>query len=279
MHEKTERIFYRKDLAFMFPVIILSTVTGAANFALNSVITDPTAMNYAQLGLGGLSILTGIISTIANRLGYGSGSEAHKGAAILWGKFQRLIAIELSLSPEERTDCMFFLKTCRTELDRLIERSPTIPADVIAACKVEFTNYPSVRKPEIVGDIDTTSIYDSSNARIKHLLELAENEAEERKVRLRQQVLDDLGPLVSRLIDDKSKKMTATNKSSAAVNQEKIKDERMKEVHLLSMTGVVREMREKLGHASPTNIEVVVEEESSIVLVGEDVSGNMNEKI
>ena len=86
MHEKTERIFKTKDMGFMFPVIILSTVTGAANFALDSVLTDPDHKKYAQLALGGLSIATGIISTIANRLGYASGAEAHKGAAIQWGK-------------------------------------------------------------------------------------------------------------------------------------------------------------------------------------------------
>jgi hypothetical protein len=107
--------------------------------------------------LGGLSIATGIISTIANRLGYASGSEAHKGAAVLWGKFQRLIAIELSLHPNERSDCMHFLKMCRAELDRLIEQSPTIPDTVIAACKAEFKQYPNVRKPEITRRFQKTT--------------------------------------------------------------------------------------------------------------------------
>ena len=263
MHEKTERIYYRKDLAFMFPVIILSTVTGAANFALNSVITDPTAMNYAQLGLGGLSILTGIISTIANRLGYGTGSESHKIAAVLWGKFQRLIAIELSLNPDERTECMFFLKTCRAELDRLIEHSPTIPADVIEACKLEFKSYPAVRKPEIVGDINTTSIFDSAEARNKHAEELA---VEQKKDQFRQFMIEDLEPILARMIADKTKH--SNNKqpqSSAAISQAATKDARMKEVHQIGMSGVVTEMRQKLAGftpASPNNIQIVVEEEA-----------------
>lgn len=106
MHERTERNFSKADQSFMFPIIILSTVTGAANFALDSVIQGEEAKTYAQLGLGSLSILTGILTTIANRLGYASGSEAHRGAAISWGKFNRFICIELSLHPNERMDSM-----------------------------------------------------------------------------------------------------------------------------------------------------------------------------
>lgn len=244
MHEKTERIYYRKDLFFMFPVIILSTVTGAANFALNSVITDPTQMNYAQLGLGGLSILTGIISTIANRLGYGSGSEAHKGAAVLWGKFQRLIAIELSLSPDERSDCMFFLKTCRTELDRLIERSPTIPADVIEACKAEFKHHPSVRKPEIIGDIDTTSVYDSSEARHRYAEETA---IEQKKQQLKEFIEKDLKASIKEIMKEEVRR--AVSRPTPGSSNFQVA-ERKDEIAKLSKSGVVAEMRRKLAGAN-----------------------------
>lgn len=201
MHERTERVFSRKDMGFMFPVIILSTVTGAANFAMESVLTDPEHKKYAQLCLGGLSIATGIISTIANRLGYGSASEAHKGAAILWGKFQRLIAIELSLHPDERSDCMHFLKQCRGELDRLIEQSPTIPTSIIEACKSEFKQYPKVKKPEIIGDIDTTHIFVDKGGRLKKLAEEATLAIQQKKGVLKQMVLDDLEPRISNVIE------------------------------------------------------------------------------
>ena len=127
MHERTGRIFYQSDQSLMFPIIILSTVTGAANFALGSVVNDPTIKNYAQLGLGGLSIISGILTTIANRLGYASGSEAHRTAAISWGKFNRLIGIELSLHPKERMDAFAFMKMFRVELDRLILSSSPQP--------------------------------------------------------------------------------------------------------------------------------------------------------
>lgn len=201
MHDRTERQFKTKDMSFMFPVIILSTITGAANFAMDSVLENPEHKKYAQLGLGGLSIATGIISTIANRLGYASGSEAHKGAAVLWGKFQRLITIELSLHPNERTDCMTFLKICRTELDRLIEQSPSIPDNIIAACRTEFKQFPNVKKPEIVGDIDTTHIFVDTNSRLKELARDAALMIQAKKGTLKQIVLDDLEPRIQRVIE------------------------------------------------------------------------------
>lgn len=204
MHEKTERIFYRADMSFMFPVIILSTITGAGNFALDSVLTDPDHKKYAQLGLGGLSILTGIISTIGNRLGYGGRSEAHKGAAVQWGKFQRLIAIELAMHPNERIDCMGFLKMCRAELDRLIEQSPTIPESVIKACKIEFAKYPKVRKPEIIGDIEKTNVFVNTEERAKQLAVDATMMIHHKKGVLKQIVLDDLEPRIQRVLESSS---------------------------------------------------------------------------
>lgn len=204
MHEKTERIYHSKDMSFAFPVIILSTITGAANFALDSVIENPEHKKYAQLGLGGLSILTGIISTIATRLGYASGSEAHRGAALLWGKFQRIIAIELSLHPDERSDCMTLLKTCRSELDRLIEQSPTIPDDIIKACQKEFEKYPTVHKPDIVGDIDTTHIFVDTESRLKQIAKDAAITIAQKKGVLKQIVLDDLEPRIAKVLAESS---------------------------------------------------------------------------
>jgi hypothetical protein len=287
MHDKTERQFKTKDMSFMFPVIILSTITGAANFALDSVIESPDAKKYAQLGLGGLSIATGIISTIANRLGYASGSEAHKGAAVLWGKFQRLIAIELSLHPNERTDCMTFLKICRTELDRLIEQSPSIPDPIIAACRQEFKQYPNVKKPEIVGDIDTTKIFVDTNSRLKELARDAALMLHAKKGTLKQIVLDDLEPRINRVIENSTLpaikeelrkdlqraaekatreaigavaagRVTAATATGATAGAPTVlaadvatrAAERAEEVQRIAESGVVSEMRRKLAEAA-----------------------------
>jgi hypothetical protein len=192
MHEKTGRIYHSNDQSFAFPVIVLSTIAGAANFAMGSVTQDPAIKNYIQLGLGGLSILTGIISTIGNRLAYASSSEAHRGASISWGKFNRLLVIELSLHPDERMEAFAFLKMFRIELDRLIEQSPSIPENVINMFIYEFKEYVDVKKPDITGDIEHTRVFSDNNSRLKRIAEETALTLNHKKGILKQLVLDDL---------------------------------------------------------------------------------------
>jgi hypothetical protein len=140
-----------------------------------------------------------------------------------------------------------------------------------------------VRKPEIVGDINTTSIFDSGEARQKHADELA---IEQKKDQFRQFMVDDLEPILSRMIDTKNKSSKSKPQSSASVSQASVKAERMKEVHQISMSGVVKEMRQKLAEAnfvpaSPKDIQLVVEEEipeQSAEEIEENYVPDMNEK-
>ena len=209
MHERTGRIFYQSDQSLMFPIIILSTVTGAANFALGSVVNDPTIKNYAQLGLGGLSIISGILTTIANRLGYASGSEAHRTAAISWGKFNRLIGIELSLHPKERMDAFAFMKMFRVELDRLIEQSPSIPENVIKAFVVEFKTATDVRKPDIAGELEHTKVFVDTGSRLQKIAQEAAVNIAYKKGILKQMVLTDLDSKIKKIADDSLKTASA----------------------------------------------------------------------
>ena len=200
MHDKTGRMYQGRDQAFMFPIIILSTVGGAANFAMNSISQDPTIQTYIQLGLGGLSIATGILTTIANRLGYASASEAHRGASISWGKFNRLIVIELSLHPDERMEAFAFMKMFRIELDRLIEQSPTIPEAIINSFIYEFKETLDVKKPDITGDLEHTRVFSDSNTRLKHIAQDAAMTLNLKKGILKQLVLDDLDAKIRKVV-------------------------------------------------------------------------------
>jgi hypothetical protein len=256
MHERTERIFRGKDQSFMFPIIILSTVTGAANFALDSVIENPEYKKYAQLGLGGLSILTGILTTIANRLGYASGSEAHKLAAVSWGKFNRLICIELSLHPDERMESFAFMKMFRTELDRLIEQSPSIPEAVISSFISEFKHYKDVKKPEIAGELEHTRVFKASDERLKRIAQEAALTLAQKKGVLKQLVLDDLDGKVRRLAEESAKKYMDEQKKAVSLAAvagalasgpknfaDRQKVERQSELKSLAQNNVVAEMK------------------------------------
>lgn len=206
MHEKTGRMYHTRDQGIMFPIIILSTVGGAANFAMNSISQDPVIQKYIQLGLGGLSMSTAILTTIANRLGYGSAAEAHRGASISWGKFNRLIVIELSLHPDERMDAFAFMKMFRVELDRLVEQSPSIPEQIINKFIYEFKEVVDIKKPDITGDLEHTRVFSDSNTRLKKIAEDAALTLNLKKGILKQLVLDDLDMKIRRVIRDMSAK-------------------------------------------------------------------------
>jgi hypothetical protein len=167
---------------------------------MNSISQDPTIQKYIQLGLGGLSIATGILTTIANRLGYASASEAHRGASISWGKFNRLIVIELSLHPDERMEAFAFMKMFRIELDRLIEQSPTIPEAVINNFIYEFKETLDVKKPDITGDLEHTRVFSDSNTRLKQLAQDAAMTLNLKKGILKQLVLDDLDAKIRKVV-------------------------------------------------------------------------------
>jgi hypothetical protein len=95
-------------------------------------------LNIAQAGIGGLGIFTGILTTLQNLFKYAQLSESHNNVSIGWSKLNRNIQIELSVERSSRKDADSFIKICRSEYDRLIEQSPTIPLDIIDAFKKMF---------------------------------------------------------------------------------------------------------------------------------------------
>ena len=157
MHEKAQKKFYSSNLYVTLPVIVLSTLTGTANFGMGSIFPE-NLQSIAQLGIGGVSLITGIISTIANFLEYAQKMEAHRGASISWGKLHRKIAVELSLPRSQREPCMEFLIVSRSELDRLIEQSPAVPDGIIKEFKNEFPDS-ELAKPTRWNDMEKTTVY------------------------------------------------------------------------------------------------------------------------
>lgn len=184
LHDRTEKKFRGYNMAFTIPVIILSTLTGTANFGMSSIF-PPDLQPVAQLGVGGVSLFAGIVTTVANFLQYAQGMEAHRSAGISWGKLQRKISVELALPRNQRENCMDFLLVCRSELDRLIESSPTVPDDVIAGFEHTFKSV-TISKPEICNNLEKTKIYDSADENMAEINAKAEAIAkktiEERRV-------------------------------------------------------------------------------------------------
>jgi hypothetical protein len=137
---------------------------------MNSLVGDnPNGQKYAQIGIGGVSIFTGILTTLGNFFRYAQNSESNRVASIAWGKFQRQIAVELALSPMERLDCSDFLNIARAELDRLIEQSPPIPDKIILEFEKEFEAIPALKRPDIAHGVEHTHIFRNTDTRLKQL--------------------------------------------------------------------------------------------------------------
>ncbi len=159
LHDKTEKRFSRFNMAMTIPVIMLSTMTGTANFGMGSFFGDDIkSQKFANLAIGGVSLIAGLMTTLGNFLRYAQNMEAHRVASIAWGKFQRRIAVELALNPNERQDSMDFIKLLRNEYDRLIEQDPPIPEKIINQFEKQFRTI-QIKKPDICNHLERTAIY------------------------------------------------------------------------------------------------------------------------
>jgi hypothetical protein len=170
MHDKSDKKFTHLNMGMSIPIIILSTLTGTANFGIDSIVGENQVLKkYASFVIGSVSLIAGILGTLSNFLRFAQLQESHRVAGVSWGKFQRLIAVELALHPNDRADCMDFLKICRAELDRLIEQSPPIPTGIVGSFEKKFGKMESIQKPEICGDIDHTQVYRDNDGRLRQV--------------------------------------------------------------------------------------------------------------
>ena len=159
LHEKSYKKYKKSYLRFMVPVIVISTLTGAANFALERI-PDASYQSYAQLLVGTFNIIAAIVSTISQFLKTAELKEAHNIAAKSWDKFNRLLKIELQRNPNERTDKREIFSFSVREYDRLVEISPDIPSDIINEFKELYKDSLDLIKPEIAGYIVSSRVYE-----------------------------------------------------------------------------------------------------------------------
>jgi len=180
LHSRSNMLYSTLNAWYTIPVIVISTLTGTANFAQERV---PLAyQNYYVMIVGGFNILAGIITTIQQFLKITQLNEAHRVSSIAWDKFYRNIKIEIAKHPNERIHATQMLKLCKEEFDRLMETSPVIPEKIITLFKESFKksdNYLKIIKPEICDVLVSTDNYrnhwyneENTNKRIQEVINL-----------------------------------------------------------------------------------------------------------
>jgi len=147
----------------MIPLIIMSTVAGTANFAQNTF-PEIIRPNVPQI-IGSINLISAIMTTIYNFLKISEFMESHRISSINYGKLARTITVELNLPVKDRSsggaECV---KIARTEIDRLIEQSPSIPKTVLLTYESTFAGT-GLSEPEIVV-INKVDIFEDQDNKI-----------------------------------------------------------------------------------------------------------------
>ena len=123
-HMKSHEEFSTRSRGYQLPIIILSVMCGSGNFVSTSF---PENQDTIILGVGVLSIITSIISSIAQYLKLAEKSEAHRIAYVSWEKFYNNIRFQLSKRREEREELANYMSAVTNEYQRLQEISPLLP--------------------------------------------------------------------------------------------------------------------------------------------------------
>lgn len=190
LHSRSNMLYSTLNAWYTIPVIVISTLTGTANFAQERV---PIAyQSYYVMIVGAFNILAGIITTIQQFLKITQLNEAHRVSGIAWDKFYRNVKIELAKHPNERIHATQMLKLCKEEFDRLMETSPVIPEQMITLFKESFKKsdaYLKIIKPEICDVLISTDNYrntwyneENTNKRIQEVINIQNSKENTRKV-------------------------------------------------------------------------------------------------
>jgi len=177
LHNYSTRKYKKKYQHLQIPIIVLSTLTGVGNFAVDSYIPVDYQHGFTAV-VGGFNIFCGILGTLGSFLKYAETFEGHRISALAWSKLGRAIEIELSLHDKKRKPCRDFLKVCRAEYDNLLESSPNIDLDIINMFNKKFNDdYPDVRKPIICNGLKSIVPYKNHTT-----ITIKEEEEEEEQV-------------------------------------------------------------------------------------------------
>lgn len=158
LHMRSRDVYQRKNSWYTIPVIVISTFVGTASFAQERFSEENR--KYVAMGVGSLSIVAGIISTVSQFLKVSELNEAHRIAALSWGKFFRSVKTEITRHPLDRVCPTILINTYKEEFDRLVEISPPVPKKIIVEFNHKFKTLPELTKPEICDSLIPTRAYE-----------------------------------------------------------------------------------------------------------------------
>ena len=174
LHNQCNLHFESLNFYFTIPNVIISTLNGGFTMSLTSLFPEPGDQKVATTIIGLISIFSGVLITMNQYMKSQQMMEAHRSAALSYGKLHRLIQNELALTRDQRMLAQDFLKMVRAEQDRLENTSPSILPSIILKFNIQFENR-TIEKPEIAGDLDETEVNAASRRHKKQYEENADS--------------------------------------------------------------------------------------------------------
>ena len=132
LHKKAQEHFTIKNIQYQLPIIILSALSGTGNFISANF---PAYSEYIILGVGGVSIFTSIISSVAQFLQISQLGENHRMSYLSWEKFHSTIKFQLKKRKIARDNIKDFIGLIIPEYQRLKEISADIPKHILENMK------------------------------------------------------------------------------------------------------------------------------------------------
>lgn len=159
MHNKCEIYFSNKNNWLQIPIIIISTITGAASVGSSTLFEGQ--QQAASVALGGASILVSILGLINSYFSFGKRAEGHRLSDVTYRQMHRLVNIEMSLPRHQRMAPKQLLRSIKDDLKRLSETMPRIPESIIERYKKEVINEEDERvaHPEITNGVHKVAAY------------------------------------------------------------------------------------------------------------------------
>ena len=148
-HNKASLLSARYNDYIQIPSIVLQTLTG---------FMSATGGLINPIALGGVSVFTGILTTILSYYKFSAKAEGHRVVAQLYLKIYKKIEVELALPIKQREQPGKLLDEIRDKLARISEVAPDVPESVITLFKKNFKDG-LTSKPIICNGLDEINVY------------------------------------------------------------------------------------------------------------------------
>lgn len=158
LHGHSELYYSKQHNRLQIPVIILSTVVGAASVGSGSLF--PGNAGTASVCLGAISIVVSILGLLNTHYAFGKRAEGHKLGSVQYAQIHRMIHIEMALPRPQRMPPKAILRYVKDDLKRLMETLPRVPENIVDLYKREvIPKSVDVSHPDITNGIHRVDAY------------------------------------------------------------------------------------------------------------------------